>query len=616
MDPAQQFLNSLSGSGTATGGVSQDQTGTDSQSFLNSLNPNQGPGQGTSAGSSAATAVATPAPPLPSMQSPTDAVSQGANSIYNPIASAVGANPRDWANPDARSMSSDVLGFGSIAQIPGRVMAISGQEATAQGLDKSRMDLADSNLKLIQALPTIQDPQRRAAIEAQIHDNMTLMDAMNQQARGVNAGELSGEEVAGAAGKAALTTLLGMGATSELGNAGLGGKILQGAVIGAPAMASQAMSQNASTPDVLKAGAQGAGFGALLSGALEAGKSFLLKGLPRLLQYTSSVPDALLSEEVQRPADVAAANAELQKNGELGVLKKVQTAVQTQRTNLSAEWDAGAKVLGQQYADRPFDMSSALPASKSLGLFTEYGLTPPANVTSMGAQDVLDFNKELNSMLTGKAAYSPDFADLRAFRNDWQAAMTKQGDLGNGINPLQTFLDNYGAKSDIVNGMNSLVPSLGHTANTNPKVLQRGLNLLKNGSTMNKSAFLDAIQQFEKLSGFPVRAYMEALQTQGISPPSTFGKSGLMKFFQTLVGGPKGAAFLTRAGSTIANAPINEAVGNIAKEAVIGSGSVAPAAGAAVIGAGTALGTAGNIAQNAAAPFENLANPPQDQSSQ
>lgn len=603
MDPQNQAAMDALNAAPVTAGPPDNSS---AMNALNAATPQGGAsGVGPPVGGTPAPGGAPPIAPNPSSR-----VGGAVGDVVSGLGNMAGINPEQALNPDARSMSSDVLGYGSVAQLPGRVMAIPGQVATAMGLDESRGKLAELNLALIRALPGVMDPQRRAVLEQQVHDNMTLMDAMNQQARGVEAGELSGEEVAAAAGKAALTTLLAGGALSELGNAGLGGKLLKGAAIGGPALALNAASENAPAPDVLKAAAAGSAFGSILEGALAAGKAFLIKGLPNLLQYTSSVPASLLSREGTNAGGVETANAVLQKDGEMGVLQKVQGAVQQQRKVLSAEWDAGAKALAGQY-QTPFDMSGAIPGSRALGLFSEYGLQPPPNVKAMTVQDVLGFNKELNSMLTGKASYSPDFADLRDFRIAWQNEMTKQGDLGNGVNPLQTFLENYGAKADIVNGMNSLVPSLGHNAQVNPKIQQRALNLLSNGATMNKSAFLDAIQQFEKLSGFPVRDYMEALQTKSIVPPAGFGKSKLLNFFQTILGGPKGAAFLSKVGSTIANAPgVGEAGSNILKEAAIGSGSVGPALGAAAIGAGAVGATAANAAQNIAAPIENLGNPP------
>lgn len=215
---------------------------------------------------------------------------------------------------------------------------------------------------------------------------------------------------------------------------------------------------------------------------------------PKLLSYTSDVPEKAFATMLQRRESVASAL----KTGVTAetALKSTQAAVRQLRTTLSAEWDDATKGIYNEFTGKRWGMGDkAVKLAEKVA--DDFGIDLPQNMKKMSAKESIDLLKNVNELYSKRAVKeSAQGITVRKFKDFLESSTIKTfgGDAGS----VAQLYKNYSAKKGVLDAANDIV-----RAYSTGKPIQQStaLGRLKALFDENKSAYLDAILDLEKATG-------------------------------------------------------------------------------------------------------------------
>lgn len=287
------------------------------------------------------------------------------------------------------------------------------------------------------------------------------------------------------------------------------GRIAQGAGLGATFGGSSAAAKGESVKEVGKSALTGVAIGGALSGGVEAIK-YAVRGVPKLLSYTSDTPGEVLQRNYDRPDVLARATNELKSGGAKKLLSDVQAPVKNLRTKLTDEFREGSTALAEKYSGQNFGFSQGSNESKLFGKVADrFGIDLPQSISNMSVKEGLALNAELNSLLSKKAIAAG--ADGVIVRKAKDVLMQKLSQY-DGVKQL---LSNYGAEKQVLDAADMIVKAYN---SKNPISQTTALSRLRNAFSDNKPAYLSALTDLEKATGQPILDKVATLATQKVLP--------------------------------------------------------------------------------------------------
>lgn len=247
-----------------------------------------------------------------------------------------------------------------------------------------------------------------------------------------------------------------------------------------------------------------------------------VKGLPKLLSFTSDVPEEVLKRNLTNPS----AMKEALETAKIGqgeqVLSKVQQGVKTLRTTISKEYEEAKQHLLGKYQEKTMSLT---PREQTLIQKAEKDFSferTPVQINQMSTSEALDFYREINELYSKPLIQaSAQGSTLRALRNSLQLKLkTELGDDFVNLNK------NYSSKKSILDAADNLVRAY---KTNNPVAQSTALARLKMIYRENKGAYLQAIQDLERETGTNITDYVAALQQVPILPKAGFSVSPFVK---------------------------------------------------------------------------------------
>lgn len=291
------------------------------------------------------------------------------------------------------------------------------------------------------------------------------------------------------------------------------GKVGAGALAGYSYDVGRNISEGKSGTDILAPGvgtAFGAGVPAVGVGLNVAGRVAKTVA-PKLLSYTSDVPEKAFEQMLQRREPVTAAI----KGGMTGerALQNTQGAVRQLRTTLTAEWDDATKSIYDEFSGKRWGMGQG--ATKLANkVADDFGIELPQNLSNMSAKESLDLLKEVNELYSKRAVKeSAEGIAVRKFKDFLKTSTVKN--FGGESGSVAQLYNNYSAKKGVLDAANDIV-----RAYSTGKPIQQStaLGRLKALFNENKSAYLDAILDLEKATGRDLLSGITAVQFEGKLP--------------------------------------------------------------------------------------------------
>ena len=297
--------------------------------------------------------------------------------------------------------------------------------------------------------------------------------------------------------------------------------------------------------------------GAAIPAAGALAKPLLQKALPKLLSFTSPVPEEVLQRNISRPLEMKEALQVAKQGQGEAVLTKVQSAVTGLRSRLTKQYKEGLLWLADQFPSQRIGLNE-----KDLKTFTrladEFAITPKVNnVRNMSVKESLQFYKQLNEAAPGLVGQiSPKGALLREFRDTFRSKMVKTFGGPNG--EVDQFLRQYSIKKSVHEAADSLVKAY---KTDNPKAQATALKTLKNAYKESNGAYLDALKDLEDETGMKILDYVAALQQTKLAAPSSsalgnsvLGKADkLLKALTFPLTSPRLASFEARTAGRLTN---------------------------------------------------------------
>lgn len=254
-------------------------------------------------------------------------------------------------------------------------------------------------------------------------------------------------------------------------------------------------------------------------------KPILSKALPKLLSFTSPVPEEVLQRNLNRPMEMKEA-LQIAKQGQgEGVLTKVQGAVRGLRKRLSTEYGEGVTYLADAFKGKRMGLTDS--ELQTFGkLADEFGIETTGNLRNMSVKESLQFYKNLNEPGGLAVEVSSKGAKLRQFRQLFREKMVSSFGGEGGL--TDQFLTQYATKAQVHEAADALVKAY---KTNNPKAQASALKTLKNAFRESNGAYLDSLKDLEKETGMSILDYVAALQQVKVMAPnsSALGNSVLGK---------------------------------------------------------------------------------------
>lgn len=303
----------------------------------------------------------------------------------------------------------------------------------------------------------------------------------------------------GTAAKAAFT-----GSTGTLKAVGTGAAT--GALLAGAEEAGRELQREGTTAtDVLREGAIGATVGAVTGGILPAlggiaGKT--LRASPKLSAILTGKPERVLQEAFDNPnvSNRAKEFANIGDDAAIDVLNNTQNSVKAYRTALSESWSDGVKKLADDFSGQRMGLNSRQQSTLTR-IMDEYplgfqGTDVPWNMNSFSLQEGLNLNAALNRLDSIKEVREGAAGHfVREFGSEFNDRLVNN--FGGSQGPVRQFLNDYGTKSQIMNGMDDLIRSW----NTGTKTRQSALNNLRRIFGDNKEIYMQAVNEFQEIAG-------------------------------------------------------------------------------------------------------------------
>ena len=252
------------------------------------------------------------------------------------------------------------------------------------------------------------------------------------------------------------------------------------------------------------------GAGAALGGIARGAKSVAQNVAPKLLSYTTDIPEQAFDTLISRRESVAKA---IKAGGTPEeALNATRGAVRQLRTTLSREWDEGVNSIADEFTGKRVGLAGNLER-KIDTLADEFGVRVPQNIKSASVVEWMDTLKSINELPRLMAQVSPKGAIIREAKNELKDILVKEfgGDTGS----LATLYRNYAAKKTVFDSANQIVQAY---SSGKPIQQSTAVGRLKALFNDNKAAYLDAILQLEKETGQDLLSRITALQFQSKLP--------------------------------------------------------------------------------------------------
>jgi len=325
------------------------------------------------------------------------------------------------------------------------------------------------------------------------------------------------------------------------------GKVLGGSGLGATFGGASAMSSNKGTGDILKSAGIGAAIGGAIPAGIEAVK-WAVRGVPKLLSYTSGVPEEVMQRNFDNPSAMKGATNAIKSGGVSGARQTGQGAVKTLRTNLSQQWDEGVQGLISSNNNIRTGLSSN--ETKLLSkIVDKYGIETPQNLKNMGVNETLNLNKVINELYKKvDVKQGSGGIIVRQFKDLLDNHVSK-------FTGAKEFLKNYSIEKQVLDAADDILKSWGKKPTTMATVESKLLNAWKE----NKTAVISALKDLEAKTGVPIMNKVAALQSRNIMPQG----SQLLKLVRELtlpvsapLTSPRGASAITRGAGRLATSKL------------------------------------------------------------
>ena len=362
------------------------------------------------------------------------------------------------------------------------------------------------------------------------------------------------QQAAGSMGKLALTAgTAGVGAPATVA-----GRIGVGAAFGAGFGGSQAMEEGKGIKDVGKEALIGGAIGAVVPATIE-GVKWAVKGVPKLLSYTSNTPDEVLQRQYDNPELSAGILKEVKKGGAMGVTDDINNAAKKLRGNLTQQWKEGSEALIQKNTGARIGFTSK--ETKFLQrVADDYGIDLPQNLSNVSLKESLELNKALNELYNQKAVKEgAEGIIVRKTKNMVGGKFSKfQG--------VNDFLKNYGDEKQVLDNIIDIMKPW----NDKPVTRNTALSRVKSIFNDNKPAFLSAIKDLETSTGIPFlsdkAAALNILQKAPVTGRSL--PSQLVELFAFPLTSPRLAGLQSRIAGRVAQSPVSQPLRNVVSEGI------------------------------------------------
>jgi len=218
-----------------------------------------------------------------------------------------------------------------------------------------------------------------------------------------------------------------------------------------------------------------------------------LKATPKLLSYTSDVPEAAFKILSERNPTVKTAIKE--GTTPVQALQQTRQAVRDFRKTLSAEWDEGVQNIVKENEGVRFGLGDNL-VNKIGKISDEFGIELPQNLKNISANETINLLKKINELPSAMLTFSPKGALVREVKTALKDAAIKTfgGDSGS----FSGLYSNYSSKKGVLDAANDIVNAY---AEGKPIKDSTALARLTKIFDENKPAYLDAIIDLEKATG-------------------------------------------------------------------------------------------------------------------
>lgn len=261
--------------------------------------------------------------------------------------------------------------------------------------------------------------------------------------------------------------------------------------------AAKAASENKSAGQALKDGATGAMLGGGISAVGSVAKLAATKALPKLLSFTSLVPETALETQMSAPGAAKIASKEFKEIGAKGALEKTQSAVVGARKALSTQYDDGLNYLTDKFAGQRFGFSERDAGLIRNALEKYPSLNAPTDMASMGVREGVALLRDVNEALSkGANAKSPEGFLLRKVKEIVKDKLV--ANFGGDAGDVSAFLKNYSDKKSALDAFETIVEAF---RSGNPKTKNAAISRIQQVFAENKEAFVDAVMDFEKAFG-------------------------------------------------------------------------------------------------------------------
>jgi hypothetical protein len=252
--------------------------------------------------------------------------------------------------------------------------------------------------------------------------------------------------------------------------------------------------------------------GTVASSAGKAAGNLAGQGVPKLLSYTSDVPEQAFKTMLERREPVVSAIKE--GVGAKEALTSTQGAVRNLRKTLSNEWQEGVTNIAEEFNTKRLGLNDK-SAQALQNLSNEFGFKLPSNIKSASATEWIDTLKSINELPKAALSFSPKGAKVRRAKEALMDAVVKN--FGGNEGSVAKLYKNYAAKKQVFDAANEIVSAY---ATGKPIKQTTAMNRLQNIFDENKPAYLEAIMDLEKATGQDILSGITASKFQSRMPGS------------------------------------------------------------------------------------------------
>lgn len=258
----------------------------------------------------------------------------------------------------------------------------------------------------------------------------------------------------------------------------------------------------------------GTAIGAAVPGSIEGVRAIgnaVGTALPKLLSYTSDVPEKAFEQLLQRREPVAKAI----KAGATpeSALRNTQEAVRGLRTSLTQEWaDSSVQIIDEFKGKRIGFGDKAMKMMEKVA--DDFPLETPINPKSMSVKETMELMKSVNELYSKRAVKeSAQGITVRKFKEFLETEMV--GKFGGKQGSVAKLYANYSSKKGVLDAANDIVKAY---STGKPIQQSTALGRLQALFNENKSAYLDAILDLEKATGKDLLSQITASKFSGKMP--------------------------------------------------------------------------------------------------